>query len=209
MGTHARNDRDTASISKPDHLLGHRLRRHKDPRDIDFKHQVRILGRIFQRRRLLLDPRRSNQSIQPPPLLTNRLHNSIQPLHIPHIDLAVVEGIPQLVRRPALHPREIRRRLRQPVERVHRRARFQQGFRLRQAQPAPRARYQHDLVRQVELREPLARAEEAGGRGVGAEVLAFLRWSARRWPRWLLWRMALWRVLQCGRRSASYYRFWE
>lgn len=75
----------------PNHLLRHRLRRHHDSRNINRKHPIRIFSTILQRRRLLLDPRRSNKPIHSPLGLRNRTHNPVQLRYIPDINLPIMQ----------------------------------------------------------------------------------------------------------------------
>ena len=60
MSAHTRNECYAPSIPELYHLFGRRLRRHEDPGNVDLEHHIRIVRRILQRRRFLLDPRRRN-----------------------------------------------------------------------------------------------------------------------------------------------------
>ena len=62
--THTSNQNHTPAIPKPNHLPRHRLRSHKDPRNVNTHHIIAILRRILQSRRLLLNPCSGNQAIQ-------------------------------------------------------------------------------------------------------------------------------------------------
>lgn len=158
MPTHRRNERHTPSIPMPNHLLRNRLRRHHDPRDIDRKHPIRVLSRILQRRRLLLDPRRSNQAIHPTLRIRDCAHDLVQRRHIPHVNLPIMQRGPQLLSRPLLDAEEVRAGLRQAVQRVHGRARFEQRFGLHEPEAACRTCYEHDFVVQRELGKAFRRA---------------------------------------------------
>jgi len=118
--THTSDHDDTASIPEPDHLFRYGLCCHENSRDVDCKHfasfslacaymtcstapislpnhegtlidSLRISSRILQSRRLLLNPRRSNQPIHPAMLISNPLHNLIQPCRIHNIDPPIFE----------------------------------------------------------------------------------------------------------------------
>jgi hypothetical protein len=89
--THTRDHYNTPALAKPYHLLRHRLRTHKHARDIHLEHAIRILGSILQCRRLLLDPRRSNQPVHAAFRVRNLLYNHVQRGHVAHVDLPVCE----------------------------------------------------------------------------------------------------------------------
>lgn len=87
--THTSNHHNTAPIPKPNHLFRRGLCSHETPRNIDTHHQIAILRSILQRGRFLLNPRRSNQTIQSLICIRDLLDNGIQLFHIPDIDPAV------------------------------------------------------------------------------------------------------------------------
>lgn len=90
--THTRNHHNTPPISKPYHLLRHRLRTHEHTRDIHLKHAIRILGSVVQRRGFLLDSSCGDQAIEASLGVGNLLHNRVEGGHVAHVDLAVCEG---------------------------------------------------------------------------------------------------------------------
>lgn len=90
---HGRDHGNAATAAMSDHLLGDGLRGHEDTRDVDLKHGVRVLGRVLQRRRLLLDTSRGNQAVQLALLLRNAPDDLVQALDISDVDLSVVESV--------------------------------------------------------------------------------------------------------------------
>ena len=60
---HTGDQSDATSGAKANHLLSHGLSGHEHSGDIDFEHCIAVFGRILQSRRLLLDPRRSEQPV--------------------------------------------------------------------------------------------------------------------------------------------------
>lgn len=88
---HTRNHDYRPPVPESEHLLRHRLSRHEHARDVDFKHHVRVLGRVLQRRGFLLDPRRGDQAVQSPVLVAYASDDSVQVVHISHVDLLVIQ----------------------------------------------------------------------------------------------------------------------
>jgi hypothetical protein len=74
---------------------------------------------------------------------------------------------------------EILTRLLQSIQGVDRGARFEQGFRLHEAEASRRARDEHDAVGQVELGQAFRRAQIRGGSVAILEGRGFL--SRRGW----------------------------
>lgn len=88
---HARNHNNTTPIAKPNHLLCGRLRRHKSACNINLKHGVRVLCRIFQCRRLLLDASGGDKAIQTTVLGGNLLDDGIEMLYLADVNATVVQ----------------------------------------------------------------------------------------------------------------------
>lgn len=88
---HARNHNNTTPITKPNHLLCSRLRRHKSACNINLKHGVRVLCCIFQCRRLLLDASGGDKAIQTTVLGGNLLDNGIEMLNLADVNATVVQ----------------------------------------------------------------------------------------------------------------------
>ena len=114
--THRRYHSDGTTTAMLDHLLRDSLSSHKHAGDllsaistytieissrhssyIHLEHRVRILRRILQRWRLLLNTSRGNQPIKLSLRLANTAHNLIQLRNIAHIDLPVVQCCPYSV----------------------------------------------------------------------------------------------------------------
>lgn len=94
---HTRNQGYRSTITESDALFCERLGGHEDTGDIDLKHQIRILGRVIQSRRLLLNARGCDQPVHPAMFVSNPSYYSVQLVHISHIDLLVVECRPELL----------------------------------------------------------------------------------------------------------------
>jgi len=61
--------------------------------NVDLKHHVRIRLCVIESRSLLLDTSCGNQTIESTLCVTNALDNRVEALHIPDVDLAVVESV--------------------------------------------------------------------------------------------------------------------
>lgn len=107
---HRRDHGNGATTAMLDHLLRYGLSCHEDSGDlfgaistdmiqnlswkrsyIHLEHRVRVLGRILQRRCLLLNTSRRNQAIKLPLRLANTSNDLIQLWNITHINLSVVQ----------------------------------------------------------------------------------------------------------------------
>jgi hypothetical protein len=91
VSAHTRDEDDAPAALKLDHILRDCLRGHEDPRNIDRKHPIRIFLRVNQCRRLLLDARCRNQSIEAAMLVRNVVDDFVQCWDVTDVDLAVVE----------------------------------------------------------------------------------------------------------------------
>lgn len=89
--THAGNQRDAATISEPNHLLGNCLSGHEHASHVDFEHRVGVLRGVLESRSLLLDSGGSHQSIQATFDLANRFDDAVQQLGVPDVNATVVE----------------------------------------------------------------------------------------------------------------------
>ena len=74
---HARDKDYASALAELDHLLCSCLRSHHHTCDVDSEHAIRILGRVFQGWRFLLNPSSCYQSIKPPLLIGNLLDNLV------------------------------------------------------------------------------------------------------------------------------------
>lgn len=169
--THTPNEHHASRPAIFHHNPRHRLRRHKHPRDINPHHLIRVLPTILQRGRLLLNPRRGNQSIHPALLLRNPLYHFIKGILIAHVDAMVSDARPKLLGGALGDCRERRvgvlRRVRQNVDDVHARAGFQDRFGLREADAAAAAGDEdHFVLEREELGQTLGavKFEGLGGR---------------------------------------------
>ena len=143
------------------------------PAHTHLEHGVGILGRVLQRRRLLLDARRRNEPVELPLAVADALDDPVETLHVPDVDLPVMQRRPQFLGRPPLHPVEVRTRLAQAVQRIYRRSGLEQRFCLHEPEAAGGAGDEDDFVVEVELGKTLGRAEVGAGLGVVAEGRSF------------------------------------
>lgn len=88
---HARNHDNTTALTKPNHLFRSGLCRHESARNVDFKHGVRVFGRIVQRWRLLLDAGRGDKAIEAAMRGGDLLDDAVQMLDLTNVDAAVVQ----------------------------------------------------------------------------------------------------------------------
>jgi len=152
--THARNENHAPARPTFHHPLRNSLRGHEDARNIDLQHLIDLLLLILQRRLLPLNPRGTQQTIDPAPmLLRDAFHDLIQLLHVPHIDLLVretgVEGVSCALRNGV----ELVGGRGEPVERVDGGAGFEQRFGLHQAETTRCAGHDDHFVAQTEFGE--------------------------------------------------------
>lgn len=89
--THTGDHGDATAVPKANHLLGHGLSGHKHTRDINFEHCVAVLGRILERRGLLLDTSGSNQAVHAALCVGDSLDDAVQQLCVTHIDATVLQ----------------------------------------------------------------------------------------------------------------------
>ena len=95
--THTGDHGDATAVAKANHLLGHGLRGHEHARDVDLEHGVAVLGRVLERRGLLLDPGGGHQAIHAALGVGNALDAAVQQLGVTHIDAAVLQLRAQLL----------------------------------------------------------------------------------------------------------------
>lgn len=88
---HTGDHGNAASVSKANHLLGHSLCGHEHASHIDLEHGVAVLGRILQGRSLLLNTRRSNQTVHTALSVGDRLDHAVEQFRVTHIDATVVQ----------------------------------------------------------------------------------------------------------------------
>jgi hypothetical protein len=113
--------------------------------NIDLEHHVGVRLCVIKSRSLLLDTGCGDQTIESALCVTNALDNRVEALHVSDVDLAVVESVAcakyvssrqlkqskqmkptKLFSSSLLHSVEVRTRLWQPIECIHRRASLEQ-----------------------------------------------------------------------------------
>lgn len=114
-------------------------------------HLCDLLGRIIQRRRNILDPRRRNQTIHAAVLARNVGNDVVEVSCILYIDSPVMDAAVELARDETLGMVELLRRLGQSIEAVHVSTSFDQGFCQGETEAASAARHDEDFA--IELRE--------------------------------------------------------
>lgn len=89
--THTSDHSDATSIAKANHLLGNSLRSHEHARDIDLEHSVAVLGRVLQRRSLLLNSSSRNKTVHAALGVGDILNDAVEQFCVTHINAAVVQ----------------------------------------------------------------------------------------------------------------------
>lgn len=120
---HARNANDAPPVPVLDHLLRGRLRRDQHPRHVHAEHPVRVVGRVFQRGRLLLDSGRGDQAIESAVRGCDVLDDLVERGGVAHVDLAVVQGGVEVFGRALRYGREVFGGFGEPVKGVYWRGR--------------------------------------------------------------------------------------
>lgn len=89
--THTSDHSNATPIAKTNHLLSHRLRSHEHASNINLEHGVAVLGRVLQRRRLLLDTGRSDEAVHAALGVGDVLDDAVEQFCVTHVDAAVVQ----------------------------------------------------------------------------------------------------------------------
>ena len=90
---HGSDHGDAAAVAPADHLFRDGLGGHEDSGDVDFEHHVGVCLGVVERGSLLLDAGGGDQAVQSPLRIADALDDLVQALYVPHVDLAVVEGV--------------------------------------------------------------------------------------------------------------------
>jgi hypothetical protein len=105
--THTCYHNDTASVSKPHHLLCCCLCSHETTCHVHTHHSVRILRSVLQSRGLLLNTSGCNQSIESLVVSGNFLNNGVHPLDVSNIKSPIRKRAAEFFLCPLLDTEEI------------------------------------------------------------------------------------------------------
>ena len=113
---HACNQGYASALIEANHLLGHCLGCHEDSSDVDAHHLVYVCRRILQSRSLLLYARRSNETVHPSVLVSDRPDDIVQLFHFSYIDSVIGQTCSECVLGTRSYSAEIFGRLRKSVD---------------------------------------------------------------------------------------------